>query len=1085
MAQSTRDKLKAANALGLRNKEPVPVVLDAPVEDFSPSDPELDAREKEGDDVTFGQAAAASFRVDNSGYSLYRDFVDPRFFYDKTFSGVDAIQENKERIDKLTLADGEDLYELLGGAYNKDHFDHLLTTFEAKQADEELIMQAGGMGMLARVGANVGDPVDIGVTLLAAPLGGAVKANKWGRILSTAATAGGANALIEGKVSQENPFRDETDIAFAGAAGIVMGGSISFLTRKQNLEVEAIANKRAVTVLDEAIPDSAGAQRRVLTGEFEDEADVLSKSGEDALDNVTGGDAVPEYVPLFSMVDGLTTSLRGKFKDGSESGRAMYDALFEGGFVKDKLKTRQHTAEGYADAIDRAVGARIIRDTDPHFKDWAQKELNMGPKQADVTVDAGENFYTQVGLAIRNIDDPSISSQAKAAAAKMQESFREIWDLAQAAGVKGFEGDPLDNWLPRIYNKRKMTEAFRKFDEEPLRAFFREAIKSGQDDISEELASIFAKSMVRTLRRSSAGMDSQMSGGIPIDDLEELRRFFTDGLEGEDLTKATADFDRASEMLEAQKSAKSSRDADAGKIDRAKRRVRLNEGYKDFVEGKDGQAHELKFTDLLHNDARAVGLRYTQVMAGHIGLARKGIKSQGDFDRALDGIRSREEGRADPQKIDQEVKALKRGHRLLTGRSVEADPQSTGSQLSRTFRDSNFIRSSGGFGMAQLAEFGNTIAIGVGRMFGRHLPEFANLTKRAADGTLDNKVAAQIETWFGAGTDFMRHPAIRGFDEFGEGFEGTSKLQQAMAKADAPIQVMKRVASVVSFMSPIVTRMERQASIGHVVEFTSRVHKGQLKFGKAKAARWRGAGMDDAMQARVFKQIKAKAKFDSKGRLEDLNVKEWDPEIAEAMQLSVRRQASFTVQRNDLADIPESMRGPVGRLVFQFKAFMFGSIVKQLERGMHYRDIETFVAWTTSWFIASMAYVGQTMVETVGNPELREEKLSIEQIAGAGFSRAGWTALLVPIAATIADITGNDGMFNHRYSGFQSSLLSADQNPTSQLIGGVLGTAKALTLDNIDPDTRGIGKTDAQRGLSLIPYNRVLGVKNVLHLFDE
>lgn len=824
--------------------------------------------------------------------------------------------------------------------------------------------------------------------------------------------------------------------------------------------------------------------RRILRDHAEDDwaSKNLSESGEETLDRVTGGETAPEYVPLFSMMDGLTTNLRGKFKDGTESGRAMYDSLFEGGFIRDKTQVRQHTAEGYADAIDRSVGARLIRDSDPHFKEWA-KERGIGPKQADITIQAGEDFYSEVGLAMRGISDEAISPQAKAAASKMQDSFRQIWDAAQKAGVKGFEGDPLDNWMPRIYNARRMTDLFRKHEEGAVREFFFRSIKSAQgDEITDELARIFSKSMVRTLRRSNAGMDNNMAGGISIDDAEKLREFFIDGLKGRDLEKAEADFTRAQELLAAEKASKGT---DAGKIDRAKRRVRLDEGFRAEVQAKDGSLTDLKFTDMLHNDARAVGLRYIQVMAGHIGLARKGIKSSADFESTLNGIISREEARGiDPHQIRTEVEALRRGHRLLTGRSVEVDPSGTGSQLSRSVRDLNFVRSSGSFGMAQLAEYGNTIAVGIGRVLGRDLPEFVGLTARASDGTLDNKLAAQLEDWYGPGTDFMRNPAIRGFDEFGEGFEGSSKLQQGLAKADVPIQIGKRVASVVSFMGPIVTRMERQASIGHVLEFTSRVRKGQLSFGDAKAARWRGAGMSNEMQSRVFNEINTHAKFDANGRLLDMNVQKWDVEVADNMQHSLRRQSSFTIQRNDLADIPESMRGPVGRLAFQFKAFMFGSIVKQLERGIHYRDIETFVAFTTSWFIASMAYVGQTYLETISNPELREEKLTLEQIAGAGFSRAGWTALLVPIAATVADITGNDDMFNHRYSGLQASLLSFDQNPTSQLIGSVFGTLTE-PLDAIDSEATFGDREAGQQLLQALPFNRVLGVKNVLHLLDE
>lgn len=264
MPQTTRDNLQTQQALGLVREEPVPVELDAPVQDFAPSDPELNTAARETESVSFGDSFGASFRVDNTGYSLYRDFVDPRFNYDAGFDGVAAIQSDlyKGRIDALSLADKDDLFEELGGSFNEDHFNFMLSVFEKKQEDEELIMSAGGKGMLARLGANVIDPVDLAITAGASVVsfgagGVAYKTGKWGRILSRAAVAGGANAGVEAVVSEDNPFRDATDVAFAAAAGAVMGGSLSFLTRNQNLKIEKIASDRASRALDDAAPNKA------------------------------------------------------------------------------------------------------------------------------------------------------------------------------------------------------------------------------------------------------------------------------------------------------------------------------------------------------------------------------------------------------------------------------------------------------------------------------------------------------------------------------------------------------------------------------------------------------------------------------------------------------------------------------------------------------------------------------------------------------------------------------------------------------------------------------------------------------------
>ncbi len=303
-----------------------------------------------------------------------------------------------------------------------------------------------------------------------------------------------------------------------------------------------------------------------------------------------------------------------------------------------------------------------------------------------------------------------------------------------------------------------------------------------------------------------------------------------------------------------------------------------------------------------------------------------------------------------------------------------------------------------------------------------------------------------------------------------------------MGKTDGAVQMTKRMASAASLMAPINARLEKIAAVAHALVYTD-IAKGTTKISKAKRARLRGSGLSDKMQDKVIAEMRKHVEWDSRGRVKDLHAEDWNYNTADQFAMSVRRDASFTIQRNDIADLPVIVYNPAGRLLLQFKSFMFGSVVKQLERGHNYADIETFTSFMSSIFMAGTAYIGQTYIDYATDPEKRAEMLSPENIAGAAYQRAGFAAITTPFVATAAELAGFGDVVNHRTSGLATSLLSMDQNPTTQLLRSLEQTIYG-SVDLLSPTARFDDK-DVKRALTLLPFNRVLGVKNGLHLLEE
>ena len=872
-----------------------------------PSNAEIiSSRNPEGPTHSWGDEWAAAFRVDNTaGRVLSKDETD--FPIDTEYNAKSFIDANRSRIDALQGADREEIGRDLGSAWSSAHAESRLSQMESDYNDEMLLSEGGGSALFARLGAALLDPVDMAVALSTGGIGGALaKGSRYGKIITSALSSGVAAGTTEGLLSTDNVMRDETDVAFAALAGLTLGGALGSWTTRDLKDFNALAKEVADGNVDAAaarlgIGQDAGAARARPQSTGPD--GPLYPDTDDMLDAVEA----PEF--RFKWLNKTLHNLQGRlFYSESDTVRKIGSLMFEGGFLKDKTKTRAATAEGMATRLDMVFQRNIFAETLGDFKAWS-KANGHGAVKREMTTSVGEDFYSQVGKAMRGISD-DVSQEAQSAASKIRTQMDTIYQLAQKAGVEGFEeGRMLDSYFPRVLNKNKFTEMRLKYGREALEQFYRDAIIRANRDMDPELATKIGKAYVRTMREKAAGIEDDLLHGIRLDDIDRLKSGW-DGVPPKEVQ----------DLIDELEAIKKADIGDRGRVSYSKHRIRFDETHFDDIIDKNGVRGELKFSDLYENDARLVLARYSRAMHGHIAMADKlGVRSRMDFERlAKQAASEAEDAGEDAVKIEQ---ALRDGYDLMMGQPIDRwNPNGDAAQLSRMFSAYNYGGRGGQFGVNALAELGNVVAMGGFRSMLRIFPDMRRVMQRASDGNLEHDLARFAELNFAPGVNTLITPAVRNLDELAEGFGGTSVIQKFAAAMDPYLKSLGRQTSITSGLGPITDATQRIAAIRHLERLAAWANGKRMS--KGAVSRLRAAGINAEMQERIFKMLRAADEvtesvehpLKGKGReakYVDLDEYETGPVLADVPE--VVKVYHITGAPKDVAlepRVPDSIAGP-------------------------------------------------------------------------------------------------------------------------------------------------------------------------------
>jgi len=664
--------------------------------------------------------------------------------------------------------------------------------------------------------------------------------------------------------------------------------------------------------------------------------------------------------------------------------------------------------------------------------------------------------------------------------------FKGFLDDLKKDGVEG-AAQVLDNpnYFPRNWSNGKIMEVQEKIGgKDNLIKFLKNSLVKGSDDLADEDAIKISEKLYKSVTTNRFGDGFSIDRILKTTNEDELRLILADQV---DLDPDEVN-DLVSLLLKPKKKQTTS-------IGRLRRRASFDESHEEVINNV-----KIKFTDLLDNNTEGMVGSYLEQMSGHLALARVGIKSRKDYNKIINKVK---EGYNIPEVAKKystklgnkrqkfELDVLETIYKQIVGIPTEKNLKGGINTVLRYLRKYNYANVFNQVGFSQLPELGNVISQAGIRGMIKYIPEFKNILTRAKNGKVNNELLNELETVVsGTGSNRLIDSTINRTDDF-------AGMTTKVGKVEKVLDISNRITSDFSGFHAVDTLSRRLAAITAFDKLAMHA-TGKLKVTDAVLKRYRNIGFDDDELQAVFKNIRENSSFIEGGltgrKIRRLNVDQWkDQDLVNKMSLYMSRHLRRVVQENNYGEmIVLSTESGLAKSMMQFRNFVFTAYSKQLLHGMHMRDFTAFASATSSAFIASLVYIGQTHIQSLGKSEdekqdFLDKKLSIESIAKASFQRSTYSTLLPAFYDTGQAVTGGEQQFNYRSSGLDINLWTG--NPTISLIskafsptsGAIPSIGRAIRDDEYD-----FSKQDAYKLKTILPFQNMLGITNVLqHLIDE
>lgn len=848
-----------------------------------------------------------------------------------------------------------------------------------------------------------------------------------------------------------------------------------------------------------ALLDALDLTNRLIDEKLDVKLDRGSKLGVETIHFAPVSDAVGEDVaiaasradvgPVFGWGLGLENRL-GSAKVPQQV-RNLASKLFGSTIgYKDHAVVR---ANAWDDTTKWAEGwaVEMRKGSYPAFEEWFK---NSGKKWHEKGA-AFEEFGSQVSDYIRGVERDYPKEVVKAGES-MRKTLAKVVDYINnplhdeggskrgltmtevrdpETGVVTLEGglDKNPYYLPRKHDINKWNTAVQTYGRDAVEGWWARAHMAGREGISEEQATKFGKWYVRTVEEAHANRTQDL-----LDNL--LRGQDKDALKHSLMVNGGYSEAEAAKVMEDMFPTKAK---DTGRtMASLKHRNTIDEKYTETWRTKDGQQVEVSLNNFVHTNAFDVVEPYLRRTAGSVAMAKHlDVYKVGDIDRLI--VEATENKLGNEFKARGEVDRMRKDLKFAFDR-IQGLPQEEFSALNKSmemWRSFNVIRLMGGAVWNQATEMGQIVGSMGWKTTLQAIPELRSLTRDIKTGKAPNDLLEHLEnTIGGVGSEFVARMEFGAKDDWVRNM-GDTKMNRWLDKADTGMGKVAKGVLDYSGMTPLMIQQKRVHAVALVNHFVNTAMGKPSTFLNVERLAW--MGLDESMTARVMDRLKAystptKGQYSSTFKL-DLNrwVKE-DPESHSAFMNAIHRESRRVVQENDLASMVPIMGTTLGKTVFQFMNFSMHGWNKSLMFAANHRDWTTLSTMLQGSLLASLSYMGRTMVGSVGMDEEKkreylEKRMAPGQIIANSFGRISQASLLPSLYDTLSPYPMFSGMRT------TSDLSSLASNPTYQAINGVLSLKKIVR--NATSDEYQTTEKDIRNWGKLLPLNNVAPISNLLN----
>ena len=630
-----------------------------------------------------------------------------------------------------------------------------------------------------------------------------------------------------------------------------------------------------------------------------------------------------------------------------------------------------------------------------------------------------------------------------------------------------------ENYLPRKHDTNKWNSMVTAYGHEAVQGWWARAFQKGRPNISDEAAGKWAKWYVRSVEEAHANRTQDLLTGM-------LQGQDRDALLHSLMVNGNYSHHDAEKLLVDMFPTKES---DAGRVNSSlKHRNTIDENHTETWTMKDGSKQEVSLNDFIHTNAFDVVEPYLRRTAGNVALAKHlDIYKNSDIERAIADATQNKFG-AD-MKAGSKVAAMRKDLKFTFDR-VLGVPQEEFGTINKSlsmWRDFNVIRLMGGAVWNQMTELSQITGSMGWKATLAAVPELRGLRRDIATGKAPNDILDHLEnTIGGVGSEYIHRMEFGAKDDWVRN-KGDTITNQWLDKVD---NINKKWAKGVldyTGMTPLTIQQKRVHAVALVNHFVNVANGAESRFLTRERLAWMGMSPEDfsKVSGDIKKFTQPKQGEFGKGYKMDFDgwTKESPGTYSQFMN-AIHREARRVVQENDLASMVPLMGSTLGKTVFQFMNFTVHGWNKSLMFAMNHRDWTTVSTMLHGGFLASLAYMGRTLLGSVGmkgeeKREYLDKRLSAQQIVANSFGRISQASLLPNIFDTLSPYPMFSGMRT------TSDLSGLASNPTYQAVNSLI-SMKKLIRNGVSDESQTTSK-DMRDWFRLVPLNNVVPVSTLLN----
>ena len=1074
-------------------------------------------------DVSFSRTLGAAFASENTVGSLLSRGADPdvkpSFSYRTLDPKISIENQNVSDYEPLDDIEGYEEHAMAFIDSSPERVGWLKKSIDSQRQNRADLEDAGGGGYAAMFAAGVLDPVSwLGFGSGRALLAGSklAAAGRFG-----VATAKGAAATeLALHATQEERTQAESVVAIgaSGLFGAVLGPAIQALTKT---ETRALTDQMAREVID--TPDinprhASAAETQQTTIE------------EESLVSLGGFEKTIKYSPFGRVI--LSDSL---------SARRVVQDLAESNYYLEKNAAGKATGQAVETNI-KAYNGLIGMGSENLDKSFLKYRGSNGTgitarvaTQAKDIIGAGstankltyKQFKEEISKSMRNGDTHEVAEVAEAAKYYRTNVFDPIKKEAIEQGLLPEDVDVkfADSYLTRVYNFEKMRAKpleFKKIvsdwfqsqkgDLESVSDISAKALE--QDSVVKGITGKYSVAKqsstdlnaeikrLRELKKSpeqeialTPNMNPQRKAGL----IKEAQEYKSKIKENQKLlSKAVKERELIKKELSAAKKELKTLNANWKKADFFEDETLLksmaDDIYDNIVstpggivpknvipEGAPFKSRTLPIPDkflqeFLENDIETVAEFYVRSTAPQIEMVKKfGDKDLtaafADINKNYDELIEATPSKATKLNKERErvISDLGAMRDLLYGTyNQPADPTAFVVRLGRAARNVQFLSKLGGMALSSIPDAARAIMV---HGLGKNAEMFKALVSSPVAAKMAMKEAKMNASIFElilstrANSIADIGDMYKQGNKFEKGLEGMANSFGAVTMMSAWNQVMKQWAAFVS----------SDSVLKNVVAWSD----GNIKPHDMRKLAQLGIGESEAKL--IAEQVN---KHSDKGDVWLANAGEWSKPARDIFKAAVTKDTDGTIITPGVSDKPLSMSSTTGKVVFQFKSFIFASHGRMLVAGLQQKDAAFYNGLMISMALGAMTYSMKEVSRGV-EPDTSPQRMLSEAV-----SYSGVFALMGEVNGVVEKATrGNIGV--NALTGGAPLSKFASRNAMGALLGPSFGSAQDMLQVmggigmEIGSDQKGFTQKDMRAMRRLLPYQNLFYIRNLLNYVEK